>query len=196
MIVKIGGSVFKKAREVIEEIKETRKSCLIIPGGWIFADVVRLMDLDDDTAHWMALKAMDVYGIYLGSFADVLEADDFDFEISGVKVLLPYSLVRKYDELPHSWEATSDSVAVWIAGKIGVRKVVKVTDVDGVFVNGKLARRLRYDEVPRNSCIDNLAVKLAERFGIEIFVCNGFVRGRVKNYILRGSAVGTLIGRW
>ena len=196
MIVKVGGSVFKKAKEVLEEIKEAGKPCIIIPGGWVFADVVRLLNLDDDTAHWMALKAMDVYGIYLGSFAELIEPDDFNFEIDGVKVLLPYRLVRKYDELPHSWEVTSDSVAVWIAGKMGVKKVVKVTDVDGVFVNGELAERLDYGEVPKNSCIDNFAVKLAERYGIEIFVCNGFVRGRVKNYILRGGAVGTLIGRW
>ncbi|ADC64986.1 aspartate/glutamate/uridylate kinase [Ferroglobus placidus DSM 10642] len=196
MIVKVGGSVFKRAKEVIEEIKSTGKDCLIIPGGWVFADIVRLMDLDDDTAHWMALKAMDVYGLYLSSFAETLEADDFNFKLEGMKVLLPYSLVRKYDELPHSWEATSDSVAVWVAGKLGIRKVVKVTDVDGIFVNGKLAEKLNYDEVPEKSCIDSLAVKLAEKFGVEIFVCNGFVRGRVKNYILRGSAVGTLIGRW
>ncbi len=196
MVVKLGGSVFKRAREIIEEIKETNVSCLIVPGGWIFADVVRLLDLDDDTAHWMALKCMDVYGIYLSKFADCMEPEDFDFDVEGVKVVLPFRLVRKHDELPHSWKATSDSVAVWIAEKLGIKRVLKVTDVDGVFVSGKLASRLDYDEVPEESCIDPVAVQIAKKNGIEIFVCNGLVEGRVKNYILRGRAVGTLIGRW
>jgi hypothetical protein len=32
-----------------------------------------------------------------------------------------------------------------------------------------------------------------KKFGVDTFVCNGFARGRVKDYIVRGRAKGTLI---
>jgi hypothetical protein len=143
MIVKIGGSVGEKINEIIEELKNAGKNILIVPGGWIFADLVRDVDgmkrLKPSISHWMAIAAMEIYAHYISNFGvKVIEVDTAEnIEISGVGVLLPYGLLRKCDELPHSWDVTSDSVAVWVASKLG-SKVVKITDVDGIYLDGEL----------------------------------------------------------
>jgi hypothetical protein len=34
--------------------------------------------------------------------------------------------MREADPLPHSWEVTSDSIAAWIAGAVGARRLVLI----------------------------------------------------------------------
>ncbi len=196
IVVKIGGSVAEVAGKIFDELKETEKDILVVPGGWIFAEKVREMDIDDDSAHWMAIEAMNMYGYYLSKHAELIEPHDLDFEIDGVKILLPYILLKKYDELPHSWNVTSDSIAVWVAEKIDAERVIKVTDVDGIVVNGRIVEQIKTKEINFETCIDRFAPVLLERYGRDMFICNGFAGGRVKDYIMKGIAFGTtVIGR-
>lgn len=201
-IVKVGGSVASRIEEIVQELKETGEDILIVPGGWVFADIVREIDsrekLDPSHAHWMAIAAMDMYAYYISNFGvDTVEADQpADIEISGVAVLLPYGLLRKNDELPHSWGVTSDSIAVWLASRIGCREVVKVTDVDGIYIGGKFIERITASfliEGKAQTCVDLHSPRLMRDFGVDMFICNGMVEGRVKGYIVRGRAKGTLI---
>lgn len=198
IVVKIGGSCSSNLQEIIQDLKDcvdhADADILIIPGGWVFADMIRELELDDTTAHWMAVEAMDLYGHYISSFGiESIEPSQFGFDVSGVNVLLPYRLLRKYDELPHSWEVTSDSIALWVAHKIGLKEIVKLTDVDGVLVNGKLVEEIEAENVARlKTCVDEYSPALIQEFGLDMFVCNG-LRGRVKDYILRGRAIGTRI---
>ncbi|HJJ71419.1 MAG TPA: uridylate kinase, partial [Methanocorpusculum sp.] len=39
---------------------------------------------------------------------------------SGISILLPEKVLRSADPLPHSWDVTSDSLALWVAGELGV----------------------------------------------------------------------------
>ena len=48
-----------------------------------------------------------------------------------VPVLAPYRWLRAADPLPHSWSATSDSVAAWVAGAVGAKRVVLIKPVQG-----------------------------------------------------------------
>ena len=41
-------------------------------------------------------------------------------------VLAPYRWLRDGDALPHTWEVTSDSIAAWVAGELGARRLVLV----------------------------------------------------------------------
>jgi len=193
IVVKLGGSVVSNAEGIIEELKECKKEILIVPGGWSFTEEVRRMDLDDDSAHWMAILGMNMYGYYLSRYADVIEPEGFDFDVDGVKILLPYILLRKNDELPHSWSVTSDSIAVWLAEKIDAESVVKITDVDGVIFNGRLVERIYASELKGKTCLDDFAPKLLVEYGRDLFVCNGFKAGRVKDYIMKGRAKGTIV---
>lgn len=197
-MVKIGGSCSSSLQRIIQDLKEcvdhAGVGILIIPGGWIFADMVRDMELDDTTAHWMAVEAMDLYGRYISSFGiESIETSRFGFDVSGVHVLLPYRLVREYDELPHSWEVTSDSIALWVAYRMGVKEVIKLTDVDGVMVDGRFVEEIEAENIaPLKNCIDGGSPALMQEFGVDMFVCNG-LRHRVKDYILRDRALGTRI---
>lgn len=181
---------------IVGQLKECagHTDILIVPGGWIFADMVRDMELDDTTAHWLAIKAMDLYGYYISSFGIcVVDPVESGFDISGVNVILPFRLVKTYDELPHSWEVTSDSIAVWIAHKMGIKEVIKLTDVDGIEVNGEVLEEVRTEDILHiGTCVDGHCPSLMGEFGVDMFVCNG-LKDRVKDYIFRGKAVGTRI---
>ncbi len=123
-----------------------RHRLLVVPGGGVFADAVRdcdaRFDLGADAAHWMAIVAMDQYGLLLGelipgarlirSLAAVAETaedcavaepvgDGAVAEPAGkgaVAVLLPHDLLREADPLPHSWAVTSDAIAAWVAAAV------------------------------------------------------------------------------
>ncbi len=201
-IVKVGGSVAARIGEVVRELKETGEDILIVPGGWVFADMVREIDsrerLNPSHAHWMAIAAMEMYAHYISNFGvDTVDANEpADIGVSGVAVLFPYRLLRKNDELPHLWDVTSDSIAVWLASKIGCREVVKVTDVDGIYIGGNFIERTTASFLIENkiqTCVDPYSPRLMKDSGVDMFVCNGMVRGRVKGYIVRGRAKGTLI---
>lgn len=114
---------------------------VVVPGGGPFADAVRALQrsagLSEDAAHWMAILAMDQYGHLLaerieravlveepGSIAAALGAGQ-------VAVLAPYRWMRLADVLPHTWDATSDSVAAFVAGALDARHLVLVKPVDG-----------------------------------------------------------------
>ncbi len=195
MIVKVGGSVADRLDEVVPLLKAA--NAVIVPGGWIFADLVRKVyaetDLDDDAAHWMAIAAMSVYGHFIASKGlEVIEPDDFGEIPKRTCVLLPYRLLRRYDELPHSWDVTSDSIAAWIAAKLGEKIVIKVTAASGIKVEDKTLARVPASKLRSvgSDVVDAYLPEVLLRFGIDFLVLGV---DDLKDYILHGKAGGTLI---
>jgi aspartokinase-like uncharacterized kinase len=141
LVVKLGGGVlphveyFESALAAIGEAAR-RHRLLVVPGGGPFADVVRDVHrqhrLADSAAHWMAILAMDQYAHLVVSRmpASVLVtgtreiADALD--VRQVPVLAPSRWLREADPLPHSWDVTSDSIAAWVAGQVGARRLVLI----------------------------------------------------------------------
>jgi probable H4MPT-linked C1 transfer pathway protein len=138
-VVKVGGSLLASAElldatleTIVRSARDTRT--VIVPGGGPFADAVRDADqrlaLDDHTAHWMAILAMDQYAHLLAarrpglalatSLGDVREW----LALGRVPVLAPFRLLRQRDPLPHAWDVTSDSIAAWIASELGAHLVL------------------------------------------------------------------------
>jgi aspartokinase-like uncharacterized kinase len=112
---------------------------LILPGGGPLADAVREFQhreiISTDAAHWMALLAMDQYAHVLAEriagAALVDEAGAVPGALDqGVAVLAPYRWMRAADVLPHSWNATSDSVAAFVAGAFEASVLVLIKPVD------------------------------------------------------------------
>jgi probable H4MPT-linked C1 transfer pathway protein len=109
---------------------------LIVPGGGPFADAVREQDarigLPDDAAHWMAILAMDQYAHLIAARLPgatlVWDADGIAQALRSraIPVLMPSTWLRRADPLPHSWEVTSDSIAAWIARKVGAARLLLV----------------------------------------------------------------------
>lgn len=139
-VVKLGGGVLAHPAHfdaVIEAIGSAAgaRRLLVVPGGGPFADAVRKIDrrlkLSDDAAHWMAVLAMDQHAHLIASRMKngVLVAGPG--EIAGVApgyvpVLAPFRWLRDVDPLPHAWTVTSDSIAAWVAGQVGARRLILV----------------------------------------------------------------------
>jgi probable H4MPT-linked C1 transfer pathway protein len=140
-IVKLGGGVvahpehFDAAVAAIAACSREHR-LLVVPGGGPFADAVRdadrRMGIDDTTAHWMAVLAMDQYAHLIASrlAGGVLVTDPGEIasaiEASRIPVLAPYRWLRERNPLPHSWAVTSDSIAAWLAGELGATRLVLV----------------------------------------------------------------------
>jgi aspartokinase-like uncharacterized kinase len=143
-VIKIGGSLLEgnnlaKLCRRLGDIGK-RHRIIIIPGGGTFADEVRILSekykIDQDTAHWMAILAMNQYGYFLSSMIpesvpveNIDEAKKYLDKLNPV-VLLPYHLITTLDPLPHSWDVTSDSIAAWITGYLGAEKLILVKSID------------------------------------------------------------------
>jgi aspartokinase-like uncharacterized kinase len=138
VVVKVGGSLLAHERDLaaVLRVVDASSHAMIVPGGGPFADAVREQyhrgEMNDDEAHWMAVRAMDQYaellvsrlsrGCLVSSGAEAMQA-----AASGrVPVLAPSQWVREADPLPHSWDVTSDSIAAWIAGESGARRLVLI----------------------------------------------------------------------
>jgi aspartokinase-like uncharacterized kinase len=140
-VVKVGGGLLEQAgrlEEVLAEIASV-SACLpmlLVPGGGPFADTVRQVDarvgLSDEAAHWMAVLGMDQYahliaarlehGALVHDRAHAARA----WDEGRLPVLAPYRWLREADPLPHTWDVTSDSIAAWVAGQVGARRLVLV----------------------------------------------------------------------
>src|SRR5439155_15008290 len=106
------------------------------PGGGPFAEAVRQMfkriKIGEDAAHWMAVLGMDQSAHALAARLPEAALVDGDGGIAAalqanrLPVLAPYRWLRAADPLPHSWEVTSDSIASWLAGQLGARRVVLI----------------------------------------------------------------------
>ena len=145
-VIKIGGglSAFPGALEAVcgavSELGRTRR-IVVVPGGGPFADAVREFEashgLSDDAAHWMAILAMDQYAHVLvervGGARMVEEPGAVEETIgkAGVAVLAPSRWMRAADVLPHTWQATSDSVAAFVAGALDAQRLVLIKPTVG-----------------------------------------------------------------
>lgn len=137
-VVKVGGSLGRGGglRALCVRIGELgrRHALLLVPGGGVFADVVREqdghLDLGDDAAHWMAVAAMEQSGHVLARLIPGATTVDDEARARqalsrpGVAVLLPYRWLTGSDPLPHEWEVTSDSIAAWVARVCGATRLV------------------------------------------------------------------------
>ena len=140
-VVKVGGGLLGKAGAfelVIEALTAFRRGrrIVVLPGGGPFADAVRQMfkraNIGEDAAHWMAVLGMDQYAHALAARLPESALVDGEGGIAAavqaarLPVLAPYRWLRAADPLPHSWEVTSDSIAAWLAGQVGARRVVLI----------------------------------------------------------------------
>jgi aspartokinase-like uncharacterized kinase len=144
-VIKIGGGLLG-IPGALEQVCATvgalgrEGPAVVVPGGGPLADAVRELDgglgLSADTAHWMAILAMDQYAHVLaervpggrlvedsGTVAGALGAGE-------VAVLAPSRWLRAADPLPHTWDATSDSVAAFVAGALDAERLVLVKPVE------------------------------------------------------------------
>lgn len=130
-VLKLGGSLCTSP--LLEEwlaaitVFARQRDVIVVPGGGAYADLVRVQQqhqgFDDLTAHRQALLAMCQTGYWLMEKCPALKPINDSDKVSsqlgqGVPLLwLPLELLDD-TSIPASWDFTSDSIALWLAGKL------------------------------------------------------------------------------
>ena len=217
-VVKVGGSLAlypEKLRALCAKLSEisAKHKLIVVPGGGEFADLVRDLDkrfnLSNEASHRMAILGMDQYGFLLSDLmpcscvVNQLENVQKVLDSRKLPVFLPSNLLLSKDPLENSWDVTSDSIAVYIAGQLHISKVLLVTDVDGVYTcdpkkhsDAKLIKRLSAKEllmINKRTSVDKFLPKLLVQLQIKCFVVNGLYPERVEAVLDGRDAVCTLI---
>ncbi|MDR2219966.1 MAG: uridylate kinase [Methylobacillus sp.] len=138
-VVKLGGSLLGTPELKIWLALLAEKSdgrIVIVPGGGVFAETVRNQQVfgqySDAAAHTMAILAMEQFGSVLQSLQPDLVAASTELEIAECSwqhrtiVWRPHRMLFADDEIPQNWNVTSDSLAAWLAAKIGADRLVIV----------------------------------------------------------------------
>jgi aspartokinase-like uncharacterized kinase len=131
VVVKLGGSVVRSAElpAWLDAVAASPLPIVIVPGGGALAHEVRAaqarLGFGDGAAHRMALLAMDQLAWAVGSLRAGFEVGDTEEALRAslahgrVAVWAPYSLVADRSDIPQSWTVTSDSLALWLARRLG-----------------------------------------------------------------------------
>ena len=135
-VVKLGGSLMGHPGldAVLDAVAATRGRVVLVPGGGLFADAVReaqrRLGFTDRLAHRLALQGM-------GAFAAILAERDSRFVVAPTRPRIEAArqagltpvwdaseLMAGHPEIPETWDVTSDSLAAWLAARIGATELV------------------------------------------------------------------------
>lgn len=136
-VIKLGGSLATSPAlpDWLALLAETPVPCLVVPGGGPFADAVRHFQsrwsVADPAAHALAIHAMGLFGRSLAALAPRLRVADTLTEAAaavdtgcGAVLWCPSAPdLAAMDGLPEDWSVTSDSLALWIAGRFGIPRL-------------------------------------------------------------------------
>lgn len=144
LVVKLGGSVVRSGALApwLEVIAAAEQPIVIVPGGGALADEVRScqqqLGFGDASAHRMALLAMDQLawavagvkpGFEVGTTEEALRAI---LARGHVAVWAPSALIAERADVEATWRLTSDSLALWLAGKLGASACYLIKSVAGL----------------------------------------------------------------
>lgn len=217
-VVKIGGSlaVFpEKLKALCSKLSDLSRKhkIILLPGGGEFADIVRHIDktfnLSCEVSHRMAILGMDQYGLLLSDLITdsqvVNQLKDLPnlFDLHKLPIFLPSKFMLKKDPLENSWNVTSDSIAIYIANQLNAKKVILVTDVDGIFAedpkkhsDAQLICKIsatQLDAMNERTSVDKFLPKLLLKKRVECYVVNGLFPERIEAILAGRNDVYTLI---
>ncbi len=152
-IFKIGGKILGNSKNLINTIAQFTQlfedniinKIILIPGGGLLANFVRTIysefQFSDELAHWMAIYSMDFNGIELKrKFPHLKMYNDYEKiekERKVISIFLPYKYLRNENELPHAWDVTSDSIALYLAKRFKMSECFLIKDVEGILDSRK-----------------------------------------------------------
>ncbi len=210
-LIKIGGSLTYSAKHLLDSLKSFcnensgKYKIIIVPGGGEFANVVRNIykttELSNDASHKLATLCTDLTGIYFSELSDIRTVDNLYDAKSILKkedilIILPSKIVLSNDELPHSWDITSDSIAVYIAKLLNLDNLIIATNVDGIYTEypkGKLLNTINAKSIKGFTSVDSYLPNLLIKHNIECFVVNGKYPNRIINILKNNNDIYTKI---
>jgi 5-(aminomethyl)-3-furanmethanol phosphate kinase len=141
IVLKLGGSLASSGGlpACLAALAALRGDVVVVPGGGVFADAVReaqpCFGFSDRAAHHMAILAMEQYALMLVDRLPRLKPCVSIEEMrrataSGHPAIwLPTTLALADPTIPQSWDVTSDSLAAWLARRLGAERLVLVKAV-------------------------------------------------------------------
>jgi len=208
-VFKIGGKILENSNNIKSTFsqlaqlfeKEILQKIMVIPGGGSLANFVRSLDdalqIGDDLAHWSAIYSMNYNGIMLNRKYPNLESIEKLKTFQDAKqmfcIFLPYSFLREDDTLPHNWDVTSDSIALYVANKLKLSQCFLIKNIDGIFnIDKELIKSIstfKYNELKRSNQLENIIendsnikkskpidshlLKLIEKYKTLCYILNG-----------------------
>jgi aspartokinase-like uncharacterized kinase len=184
LLVKIGGSLGRD-RALPRLLRRLagmarRRRLLAVPGGGRFADLVRRersrLAIPEAAAHRMALLAMDQYALLLAALCpgarrvETLAAARRVARAGRLPILLCSGIVERAPRLERSFRLTSDSIAAWLAGRAGARRLLLLKSVRRP--DGAVRSRGALRALARHGLVDPLFPAMVPD-GVEVIVLNG-----------------------
>jgi len=198
-VVKLGGSTAYHAemRDWVSALAAAEFPIIIVPGGGPFADQVReaqrRMRFSDEAAHFMAILAMDQMGLAIAEMdeglvpARSLEEIEAAIKRRCVPVWLPSQICLAADEIPKSWDMTSDSLAAWLAGKLGADALLLIKQTNAFDENSQ------FSNLVANGVIDPLLPDML-RPGTAFFLAGPAALASAGKHLAAGKIPGVRIG--
>jgi len=118
-------------------------------------------------------------------------------------IFLPSKLMFEENPLENSWDVTSDSIAAYVASRVSAKKLVLVTDVDGIFTSdpkndssATLIKNLSVEQLlalNRRTSVDRYLPKLLLDVHFDCYVVNGLFPERVEAVLEDLRTICTLV---
>ncbi|MDE0283646.1 MAG: hypothetical protein OXI88_09870 [Gammaproteobacteria bacterium] len=193
-VVKIGGSLeaapgLRPLLALLADYGHT--GVIIAPGGGRFADRVRAEQratgMDDADAHRLAIRAMEQYAALLCGMEPRLYPISDTSEISGaggesaVPVWLPARLLADEPGIPANWKVTSDSLALWFAGKVNAEALILVKSVPNNTSDAQTLAATGY--------LDEYFPEMMKKTGLGIIACLGIDEQEILGKALASGAI-------
>lgn len=141
IVLKLGGSLANSGglTACLAALASLRGDVVVVPGGGVFADAVREAQarfrFSDRAAHRMAILAMEQYAVmlvdHLPRLTPCISIDEMRSAIAAGSpaIWLPATLALAEPTIPQSWDVTADSLAAWLARKLGAERLVLVKSI-------------------------------------------------------------------
>lgn len=176
VVVKLGGSVVRSGALAawLDVIASAACPVVVVPGGGALADEVRAcqtrLGFGDQAAHRMALLAMDqlawaVAGLRPGFSVGAKEEELWAvLDRKCVAVWAPYALVAERCDVEASWRLTSDSLALWLARRIGAKSCYLIKSI------ARSGSAAAANELSRQGVVDAAFPEMLKQTGLPAFL--------------------------
>ncbi|MDE2577391.1 MAG: uridylate kinase [Hyphomicrobiales bacterium] len=198
LVAKIGGSLAGDPRLAgwLEALAQWPGALAIVPGGGPFAQTVRhaqsRIGFNDLAAHRMALLAMAQFGIVLAALrpspviCDRPEAFAQAFAQKRIALWNPESMAMAASDVPASWEATSDSLAAWLAQRLHASHLLLVKSLDPPSPASTAA-------LAQRGLVDTLFAEFSARAGCPVFIAGPAHARAASTTLAMGSIPGVRV---
>jgi len=199
-VIKIGGSLAgtRLLPDWLCAIDKIPGQPIVVPGGGPFADAVRdaqkEMGFDDLVAHRMALLAMEQYGLALAVHVPRMIATPTPaaiqraWRLGQLPVWAPAHMLASVTPVPPSWDATSDTLAAWLAGEMRATRLLLIKSAD---IAGGDPPTLA--ELTASGLVDRLFSGFAGLSGADIFIAGPSALADAAALFNEGKVPGTRI---